>query len=262
MASGAHPEIWQSLIDQSNGRGLEAGGVPGPEGDAAGMSLASANGGRGPGSAEASEGPGSNARLQQSAGPWTGAAGVAEALETSMGKAKDGLGTSHQGVSSEGGGLTSISELGAVRHSWERRLEDARKECAGLDRKLRLVAKDHGGKGAVLRRIAVLTVISDERRGNFLGVVERYWKNRGYEVTSVNKDKKLPAIYVETPKGFSLSLSFGYKGQAFFEAASPCADESEVAPPKANGNGTDYSGEKPPLPNQHSDFWSARTPVP
>lgn len=61
-----------------------------------------------------------------------------------MGKAKDGLGTSHQGVSSEGGGLTSISELGAVRHSWERRLEDARKECAGLDRKLRLVAKDHG----------------------------------------------------------------------------------------------------------------------
>lgn len=121
---------------------------------------------------------------------------------------------------------------------------------------------ESSGKGAVLRRIAVLTVISDERRGNFLGVVERYWKNRGYEVTSVNKDKKLPAIYVETPKGFSLSLSFGYKGQAFFEAASPCADESEVAPPKANGNGTDYSGEKPPLPNQHSDFWSARTPVP
>ncbi|RLL70677.1 hypothetical protein D7M15_21495 [Streptomyces sp. Z26] len=117
-------------------------------------------------------------------------------------------------------------------------------------------------KGAVLRRRAVSTVISDERRGSFLGVVERHWKERGYRVTSVNSDKKLPAVYVETSEGFSLSLSFGYRGQAFFEAASPCADRSEVPPPGARPGVPDYTGRKPPLPDEHSDFWSDRAPVP
>ncbi|AXK34094.1 hypothetical protein DVA86_16950 [Streptomyces armeniacus] len=120
--SAADAEVWQDLIDQA--------AKP-----RTGTRLASADGGPGPGAAD---------RLKQSAGPWTSAAGVAGALQTSMKTAKDRLGTSHQGVSAEGSGLASISELEAVRHSWERRLEDARKECAGLDRKLQLVAKDHG----------------------------------------------------------------------------------------------------------------------
>lgn len=116
--------------------------------------------------------------------------------------------------------------------------------------------------GAVSRRRAVLTIISDERRGSFLGVVERHWKNSGYRIISVNESETFPAIYAETPEGFRIRLKFGYKGQAHFQASTPCAEQSEVAPPKSAIGGPEYTEEKPPLPNKHSDFWSARTPVP
>jgi hypothetical protein len=44
---------------------------------------------------------------------------------------------------------------------------------------------DGTGTGSVTRRRYVMTIISDERRGSFLGVVERYWKKHGYKITSV-----------------------------------------------------------------------------
>ncbi|OEV05649.1 hypothetical protein AN216_02395 [Streptomyces oceani] len=89
-------------------------------------------------------GSGRQGKLRQSSGPWTSAAGVAEALGTSMKLGKDELGTSHQGIAQEGAGLASITALDVVRNSWEQRLEDARKECATLDGKLRKVADAHG----------------------------------------------------------------------------------------------------------------------
>ena len=112
-------------------------------------------------------------------------------------------------------------------------------------------------KGTVTRRRAVMTVISEQRRGSFLGVVERHWKKSGYRVLSVNSSKKHPAIYVETPKGFRVRLLLGYKGQAFFKITTPCADRSHVSRPGTKPNGPDYSGRQIPAPDVHSDFWSA-----
>ncbi|MFP8903970.1 hypothetical protein ACLIYN_06730 [Streptomyces atacamensis] len=88
-------------------------------------------------------GPGGAGGLEQSNGPWTSAAGVADDLAGSMRTAKNRLGASHGNVGAEGAGLTSIAVLHTVRRSWERRLEDARKECESLSGKLRQVAKDH-----------------------------------------------------------------------------------------------------------------------
>lgn len=117
------------------------------------------------------------------------------------------------------------------------------------------------GDCEVTRRRTVMTVISEQRRGNFLGLVEQFWKKTGYEIYSVNPSKEFPAIFARASDGFSITLKIGYKGQAFFEVDTPCVDESKVAPSTAEPNGPAYEGVELPRPNVRSDFWSAATPV-
>ncbi|WSI68345.1 hypothetical protein OG471_22605 [Streptomyces sp. NBC_01336] len=112
------------------------------------------------------------------------------------------------------------------------------------------------GSCGVTRRRSVMTIVSDERRGNFLGLVERDWRKRNFKIKGVNNDRDSPAIYAQTRGGFGVSLIFG-GGQAFFEVDSPCVEESDVAESTAPPNGPSYEGVYPlPRPNVHSDFWS------
>lgn len=116
---------------------------------------------------------------------------------------------------------------------------------------------DGTGTGSVSRRRYVMTIISPERRGGFLGVVERFWKKEGYRITSVRNSADMPAIFASAPDGFEISLEFGYKGQAGFHVTSPCVAESKVTePPRKPLNPT--SPESKGLPYLHSDFWSTR----
>ncbi|MEU0356432.1 hypothetical protein [Streptomyces cyaneofuscatus] len=117
------------------------------------------------------------------------------------------------------------------------------------------------GSCDVTRYWTVMTVVSEQRRGNFLGVVERHWKASGYRIRTVNPSKDMPTIIATSRDGFGVRVSFGYKGQAFFEVTSPCVDESKVAAPTKVANGRMYEG-KIPTPNVRSDFWSAETSVP
>lgn len=113
----------------------------------------------------------------------------------------------------------------------------------------------------VTRRRTVMTIVSDERRGSFLGVVDRFWKQSGYRIKGINNNASSPAIYAQTKDGFGVSLIFGGKGQAFFEVDSPCVEKSEVAESTTPPNGPAYEGVYPlPRPNVHSDFWSAGAP--
>ncbi|WP_411114307.1 hypothetical protein [Streptomyces sp. 029-5] len=116
--------------------------------------------------------------------------------------------------------------------------------------------------GAVTRRAALMTIVSEARRGSLLGVVERYWKEQGYTIKSVDTDSEFPAIDAETSENFQVSVAVGDKGQFFFDVVTPCFIESEVAQPKTNANGTPFEGPKVPDPSVHSDFWSATTPIP
>ncbi|MFB6983800.1 hypothetical protein [Streptomyces scopuliridis] len=116
--------------------------------------------------------------------------------------------------------------------------------------------------GAVTRRVAVMTVVSEARRGSLLGVVERHWKKQGYEITSVDSDKEFPAVDARTVEDFRMSVSVGDKGQFFFDVVTPCFIETEVAQPKTKANGTPFEGADVPYPSVHSDFWSANTPIP
>ncbi|WP_274031988.1 hypothetical protein [Streptomyces sp. MMBL 11-1] len=117
------------------------------------------------------------------------------------------------------------------------------------------------GSCDVTRYWTVMTEISEQRRGNFLGVVERSWKSSGYRIKTVSPSKEMPSIIVRSPDGFGIRVSFGYKGQAFFQVTSPCVDESKVAAPEQVANGRTYEGEIP-TPNVRSGFWSAEAPVP
>ncbi|MGV9706654.1 hypothetical protein [Streptomyces sp. NPDC003483] len=114
----------------------------------------------------------------------------------------------------------------------------------------------------VSRRRAVMTIISEERRGSFVGVVERHWTAEGYRRLGVNRSTTSPATYFETPDGFRVRLLVGGNGQAFFEAATPCVTKSAVAPPTADTVGPNYAGGDIPDPDVRSDFWSVTSPVP
>ncbi|WP_435882204.1 hypothetical protein [Streptomyces anulatus] len=117
------------------------------------------------------------------------------------------------------------------------------------------------GMCEVTRRRVVMTDISAERRGNFLGVVERFWRKSGYRMTAVNNNAEFPAIYARTSDGFRVSLRIGGKGQAFFQVDTPCVQESEVADSTSRATAPLYDGvEFIPRPNIHSDFWSAGAP--
>jgi Ni/Co efflux regulator RcnB len=109
----------------------------------------------------------------------------------------------------------------------------------------------------VTRRRAVMTAVSEYRRGSFLGVVDRYWRGSGYVIQAVNSSKEFPAIYAKSSDGFGISLSVGGRGQIFFEVDSPCVDRSAVPDPRTPANGPNYQGGPIPWPNVRDDFWSS-----
>lgn len=122
---------------------------------------------------------------------------------------------------------------------------------------------DTGG-GYVNRGLMVMTIVSPQRRGGLLGVVERDWKARGFTVTNVRSDAQFPALFASTPDGFRLEVAVGGEGQFRFGITSPCAAKSPVAKPTApsnvDTNTPAYEGGKPlPRPYIHDDFWSATT---
>ncbi|MGW0788559.1 hypothetical protein ACWD04_09935 [Streptomyces sp. NPDC002911] len=117
------------------------------------------------------------------------------------------------------------------------------------------------GSCDVTRSRTVMTIISERRRGNFLGVIERLWKESGYTIHSIRKSKEFPAIFANSRDGFGVSLIVADKGQVHFDVDSPCVEKSEVAAPTAKPNGPAYDGVEIPRPNVRSDFWSADTPV-
>ncbi|MFH8726672.1 hypothetical protein [Streptomyces termitum] len=166
-------------------------------------------------------------------------------------------------------GLLLAGCEGGKRESMDMR-EAAARADAMLDGTLGAIVPpvqwDHdtttSGSCTVTRRRTVTTVISEQRRGSFLGVVERFWKQSGYEITGVNPDREMPALFARSPEGFVTTVEIGYKGQAFFDVTTPCVEKSEIAEPATGPNGPSYSLGEIPTPNVHSDFWSATTPAP
>lgn len=114
------------------------------------------------------------------------------------------------------------------------------------------------GSCDVTRRRTVMTIVSAERRQGFLDQVEKFWRTGDYRVKARNDDKVFPAVYAVTKDGFGISVSIRAKGQAFFEADTPCVKESPVTDSTSEPNGPAYRGVYPlPSPHVRSDYWSA-----
>ncbi|WP_178379113.1 hypothetical protein [Streptomyces sp. NBRC 110465] len=114
------------------------------------------------------------------------------------------------------------------------------------------------GSCTVTRRRTIMTVVSRQRRGSFLGVVDRFWRRSGYRMTSINNDVVFPAIYATTDDGFQVGLTVADKGQVHLTVDSPCVRHSAVA--DSTSPATAYlapDAEFIPRPNIHSEFWSA-----
>ncbi|MEU8521624.1 hypothetical protein [Streptomyces sp. NBC_01216] len=146
----------------------------------------------------------------------------------------------------------------------------AERADAMLDATIRAITPEivwvHGtttaGSCDLSRRRTVMTVIAPQRRGSFLGVIERFWIKSGYEITATHPSAERPRLYAVSTEGFGISVVFGHEGQAFFEVATPCVTESEVAEPTTKPNGPAYPLGQIPTPNVRSDFWSAAAPAP
>lgn len=121
---------------------------------------------------------------------------------------------------------------------------------------------DSLGTGMVRRRVAIMTVVSPERRGGLLGVVERNWKAHGYKITSVDANANLPAIYAASPEGFRMSIAVGGQGQFFLSITTPCFAESPVPAPFPEPNTPRRPGPYPQRPDVRDDFWSSEEPLP
>ncbi|MEU9165817.1 hypothetical protein AB0D29_36785 [Streptomyces sp. NPDC048424] len=118
------------------------------------------------------------------------------------------------------------------------------------------------GTGSVSRTISIMTIVSEQRRGALLGVIERGWKSRGYKITSVRNSAEVPAVYAETPEGYSLEVQVGGKGQFFLSVGTPCLTDSSVQQPAGKPNTPDRPAPYPARPDVQDEFWSATTPVP
>ncbi|MFJ3722458.1 hypothetical protein ACIPYQ_07760 [Streptomyces sp. NPDC090045] len=116
------------------------------------------------------------------------------------------------------------------------------------------------GTASTDRSISILTIVSEQRRGALLGVIERDWKDRGYKITSRNTSSTVPAIYARTPDDYTLTVKVGGEGQFFLKAATPCLDDTGVQGPAIKPNTPDRKGEYPVRPDVQDEFWSATTP--
>ncbi|WP_137235546.1 hypothetical protein [Streptomyces sp. BPSDS2] len=117
------------------------------------------------------------------------------------------------------------------------------------------------GSCTVTRRRTVMTIVAPQRRGSFLGLVDRFWRKSGYRVTAINSHVDAPAIFVKTQDGFQVSLTVADKGQVHFDVDSPCVRHSVVADSTSRATAfLDPEAQSIPRPNIHSDFWSAESP--
>lgn len=106
---------------------------------------------------------------------------------------------------------------------------------------------------------AVMTIISTERRGSFLGVLERHWKSKGYSLVATSPNGL--AAHFKTQDGFQLEALIAPNGQAHLSITTPCVEKSEVSQPTSKPSGPDYSKKELPSPNVESTFWSSEAPL-
>jgi hypothetical protein len=102
--------------------------------------------------------------LAHSGGPWTRAAGAADALRTDLGRVRAQLAAAHEGVGTGTAVLGVAGVLRAVHESWEQRIKTATDECGDLAVGLRTVAKIQGEVDTSVRSSLERIVVAPDAR--------------------------------------------------------------------------------------------------
>ncbi|MGW0672037.1 hypothetical protein [Streptomyces sp. NPDC002746] len=113
------------------------------------------------------------------------------------------------------------------------------------------------GTTTVVRSRNILTVVSEQRRGELLEQVRRYWKQQRAQDFSVKSDKNMPWIRATTADGFTLSLQVGSIGNVFVNAGLSCVEDSDTTYPAGTPGRPGGSKKEELTPRGHSDFWSS-----
>ncbi|MFH8516507.1 hypothetical protein ACH4CE_15580 [Streptomyces gelaticus] len=117
------------------------------------------------------------------------------------------------------------------------------------------------GTTTVTRSRNILTVVSEQRRGNLLGLVQRYWERQGFRVASVNSDKDMPRIRARNADGFTVSLDVGSIGNVSVSAGFNCAENSAMTYPTGTPGHPGGPKAEELRPRERSDFWSSDEPL-
>ncbi|WP_371665347.1 hypothetical protein OG306_13825 [Streptomyces sp. NBC_01241] len=113
----------------------------------------------------------------------------------------------------------------------------------------------------VTRSRNILTVVSEQRRGNLLGLVQRYWERQGFRVVSANSDKDMPRIRARDADGFTVSLEVGNIGNVSVSAGLGCAENSAMTYPTGTPGHPGGPKAEELRPREHSAFWSSNEPL-
>ncbi|GAA0580460.1 hypothetical protein [Streptomyces crystallinus] len=112
------------------------------------------------------------------------------------------------------------------------------------------------GRTTVTRSRNILTIISPDRRGSLLGVVQRHWESAGFKVTSVRDDESMPWVRATRDDGFSVSLQVGSVGNVFLSASFACAEDAEMTYPSGTPGKPGGPRTEELKPRERSEFWS------
>ncbi|MFD7491355.1 hypothetical protein ACFV8T_02900 [Streptomyces sp. NPDC059832] len=116
------------------------------------------------------------------------------------------------------------------------------------------------GTTTVTRSRNILTVVSEQRRGNLLGLVQRYWERQGFRIVDVNSDKDMPRIRARDAEGFTVSLDVGSIGNVSVSAGLSCAVNSAMTYPTGTPGHPGGPKAEELRPRERSDFWSSSEP--
>lgn len=117
------------------------------------------------------------------------------------------------------------------------------------------------GATSINRTRHILTVVSAQRRGNLLGVVQRYWEQHGFTIQSVTPDRDMPSIRGRSSDGFTVALAVGTIGNVHVSAGYSCAEDAPMTYPKGTPGEPGGPKAEELKPRVRSDFWSSEHPV-
>ncbi|WP_326736447.1 hypothetical protein [Streptomyces sp. NBC_01022] len=113
------------------------------------------------------------------------------------------------------------------------------------------------GTTTVSRSRNILTVVSEQRRGELVKMVRRYWEQEGLRDFDVDADREMPRIRATTADGFVVILQVGSIGNVFVRVGTGCVKDSEMTYPTGTPGYPGGPKKVDLTPREHSAFWSS-----